>query len=69
MSVYYIAVIDLLATYSCKWAVQRVALGCVTCKETREVSAVPPGQYKDRLLSFIEETLLAPLPPDLTKED
>jgi hypothetical protein len=57
-SVYYVGIIDILAKYSWKWAVQRYALCLFVCKSPKEVTAIPAGQYADRLLDFVDNVLL-----------
>jgi hypothetical protein len=57
-SVYYVGIIDILAKYSWKWALQRYALCLFVGKNPSEVSAVPAGQYADRLMDFVDLLLL-----------
>ncbi|KUF92074.1 hypothetical protein AM588_10003429 [Phytophthora nicotianae] len=55
--VYYIGIVDMLQRYNWRWTVQRWFLGCLLCKDTHDVSAVPPDEYATRLADFVREKL------------
>ncbi|OWZ10336.1 Phosphatidylinositol 4-phosphate 5-kinase (PIPK-D11/GPCR-PIPK) [Phytophthora megakarya] len=55
--VYYVGIVDMLQRYNWRWTVQRWFLGCLLCKDTHDVSAVPPDEYATRLADFVREKL------------
>jgi hypothetical protein len=55
--VYYVGIVDMLQRYNWRWTVQRWFLGCLMCKDTHDVSAVPPDEYATRLAEFVREKL------------
>lgn len=55
--VYYLGTVDMLQRYNWKWTVQRWFLGLLLCKDTGDVSAVPPEAYGTRLTKFVKERL------------
>uniref|UniRef100_K3WWS8 PIPK domain-containing protein n=1 Tax=Globisporangium ultimum (strain ATCC 200006 / CBS 805.95 / DAOM BR144) TaxID=431595 RepID=K3WWS8_GLOUD len=55
--VYYLGTVDMLQRYNWKWTVQRWFLGLLLCKDTHDVSAVPPEAYGTRLTKFVKERL------------
>ncbi|KAF0686519.1 Aste57867_21706 [Aphanomyces stellatus] len=54
---YSMGIIDMLQRYNWRWTVQRWFLGGVLCKDTSDVSAVPPVQYGQRLINFIHGSM------------
>ncbi|GMF10844.1 unnamed protein product [Phytophthora lilii] len=55
--VYYVGIVDMLQRYNWRWTVQRWFLGLLLCKDTHDVSAVPPDEYATRLADFVREKL------------
>ncbi|TYZ67527.1 hypothetical protein PybrP1_004713 [[Pythium] brassicae (nom. inval.)] len=55
--VYYLGTVDMLQRYNWKWTLQRWLLGVLLCKDTRDVSAVPPEAYGTRLTKFVRARL------------
>lgn len=55
--VYYLGTVDMLQRYNWKWTVQRWLLGVLLCKDTHDVSAVPPEAYGTRLTKFVRSRL------------
>lgn len=55
--VYYVGIVDMLQRYNWRWTVQRWFLGLLLCKDTHDVSAVPPDEYATRLSEFVREKL------------
>ncbi|KAG7391764.1 phosphatidylinositol-4-phosphate 5-kinase-like protein 1 [Phytophthora boehmeriae] len=55
--VYYVGIVDMLQRYNWRWTVQRWLLGLLLCKDTHDVSAVPPEEYATRLSEFVREKL------------
>jgi 1-phosphatidylinositol-4-phosphate 5-kinase len=55
--VYYIGLVDMLQRYNWRWTVQRWLLGILLCKDTHDVSAVPPAEYGTRLTEFVRSRL------------
>ncbi|RLN94366.1 hypothetical protein BBJ28_00010485 [Nothophytophthora sp. Chile5] len=55
--VYYVGIVDMLQRYNWRWTVQRWLLGVLLCKDTHDVSAVPPDEYGTRLADFVREKL------------
>ncbi|CAK4460013.1 unnamed protein product [Aphanomyces euteiches] len=56
-NLYNMGIIDMLQRYNWRWTVQRWFLGSVLCKDTSQVSAVPPVQYGQRLINFIRQDM------------
>ncbi|TMW57572.1 hypothetical protein Poli38472_003497 [Pythium oligandrum] len=54
--VYYLGTIDMLQRYNWRWTLQRWVLGLL-CKDTQDVSAVPPQLYASRLEEFVGSRL------------
>ncbi|CAH0513887.1 unnamed protein product [Peronospora belbahrii] len=54
---YYVGIVDMLQRYNWRWTLQRWFLGCLLCKDTHDVSAVPPDEYATRLADFVREKL------------
>lgn len=54
---YYIGIVDMLQRYNWRWTVQRWLLGLLLCKDTHDVSAVPPNEYGTRLTKFVRSRL------------
>lgn len=54
--IYYVGLVDMLQRYNWRWTVQRWFLGLL-CKDTHDVSAVPPKEYGDRLTDFVRSRL------------
>lgn len=55
--IYYIGIVDMLQRYNWRWTVQRWFLGLLLCKDTHDVSAVPPDLYGARLTDFVRSRL------------
>lgn len=55
-NVYYLGIIDMLQRHNWRWTVQRWVLGML-CKDTQDVSAVPPELYASRLEEFVRSRL------------
>lgn len=55
--VYYLGTVDMLQRYNWKWTLQRWLLGVLLCKDTHDVSAVPPEAYGTRLTKFVRSRL------------
>ncbi|KAF4321910.1 hypothetical protein BBO99_00000436 [Phytophthora kernoviae] len=55
--IYYVGIVDMLQRYNWRWTVQRWFLGLLLCKDTHDVSAVPPEEYATRLSEFVREKL------------
>ena len=55
--VYYVGIVDMLQRYNWRWTVQRWFLGCLLCKDTHDVSAVPADEYATRLADFVRKKL------------
>ncbi|GMF28344.1 unnamed protein product [Phytophthora fragariaefolia] len=56
-NVYYVGIVDMLQRYNWRWTVQRWFLGLLLCKDTHDVSAVPPDEYASRLADFVRDKL------------
>ncbi|CEG37177.1 Phosphatidylinositol 4-phosphate 5-kinase (PIPK-D11/GPCR-PIPK/PiGK11) [Plasmopara halstedii] len=54
---YYIGIVDMLQRYNWRWTLQRWLLGCLLCKDTHDVSAVPANEYASRLADFVRDKL------------
>lgn len=54
---YYVGIVDMLQRYNWRWTVQRWLLGILLCKDTHDVSAVPPNEYGTRLTRFVRSRL------------
>jgi len=54
---YYVGIVDMLQRYNWRWTVQRWLLGMLLCKDTHDVSAVPPEEYGTRLTTFVRSRL------------
>lgn len=54
---YYIGIVDMLQRYNWRWTLQRWLLGFLLCKDTHDVSAVPPEEYGTRLTKFVRSRL------------
>ncbi|CAN0230115.1 unnamed protein product, partial [Ectocarpus sp. 8 AP-2014] len=50
--VYYVGIIDVLQRYNLKKMLERGAKGVVY--DRHELSAVPPDEYRDRFVAFID---------------
>ncbi|KAJ8569177.1 hypothetical protein ON010_g6082 [Phytophthora cinnamomi] len=57
--VYYLGIVDMLQRYNWRWTVQRWFLGLLLCKDTHDVSAVPPDEYATRLADFVRDRMFA----------
>ncbi|KAL4108833.1 hypothetical protein PRIC1_000542 [Phytophthora ramorum] len=55
--IYYVGIVDMLQRYNWRWTVQRWFLGLLLCKDTHDVSAVPPNEYATRLAEFVQDKL------------
>ncbi|KAI9905845.1 hypothetical protein PsorP6_013537 [Peronosclerospora sorghi] len=54
---YYVGIVDMLQRYNWRWTLQRWVLGSLLCKNTHDVSAVPPEEYATRLADFVRDKL------------
>ncbi|GLD96156.1 hypothetical protein PINS_up004834 [Pythium insidiosum] len=54
--VYYLGIVDMLQRYNWRWTLQRWVLGLI-CKDTQDVSAVPPELYASRLDEFVRSRM------------